>query len=100
MLVAGKLTTGKNYGQEIELASRAGESVKMADGNLSENEYVRFANGKDSPSGALKGTSHGRNTVKPLDKDDTGMELSTSGKKTEGTERTPHAENVITREGY
>lgn len=46
VLVAGKLTTGKIYGQEIELASRAGESVKMADVNLSENEYVRFANGK------------------------------------------------------
>lgn len=42
VLVAGKHT----YGQEIELASRAGESVKMADVNLSENEYVRFANGK------------------------------------------------------
>lgn len=46
MLVAGKDTTGNIYGQEIELASRAGESVKMADVHLSENEYVRFANGK------------------------------------------------------
>ena len=38
----------------------------------------------DSPPGAFKGTSHGRNTVKPLDKDDTGMELSASGKKPKG----------------
>lgn len=38
-----------------------------------------------SPSGAFrKGTSPGSNTVRPLEKDDTGMELSTSGKKPKG----------------
>ena len=39
-----------------------------------------------SPSGLIKGTSPGRsrNTVRPLDKDDKGIELSASGKKPKG----------------
>lgn len=37
-----------------------------------------------SPSGAIKGASPGRNTVRPLHEDDTAMELSASGQKCKG----------------
>ena len=46
--------------------------------------FVMFVFISGSPSGAFKGPSHVRNTVKPLDKDNAGMELSASGKKPKG----------------
>ena len=43
--------------------------------------FVMFVFISGSPSGALKGTSPGRNMVRPLGKGETGMEMSASGKK-------------------
>lgn len=70
--------------RSLQEIGESSEPVKMADVNLTENQYVRFANGKGSPSGAIRGTSPGRNTVRPLHEDDTAMELSASGQKCKG----------------